>query len=181
MKTTYLVWKDSAVSGDYIQISGKEFLALVRLPENKGRHFIKLLNVSEYDRDGAIIMETTKDEYVEWRNEKRRREYLQEINPGIKPISYHAIESDDGRFGEELLADNNCDIEQDYISALEPDLLKKALSLLTDEEYRLIEYIYLLPQKGTERGYSTLIGVPKSTVNRYKLAIFEKIKKIIEE
>jgi len=55
MRTTYLVWKTPPQNGeapDWQQIKGKDFLALVRSSESKGRYFIKLpsTNVSAEDK-----------------------------------------------------------------------------------------------------------------------------------
>jgi DNA-directed RNA polymerase specialized sigma subunit len=83
---------------------------------------------------------------------------------------------DDGCFGEELLADNDSDVEPQYIKTWE---FETALSSLTDEERHLVDYLYLQDEQGTVRAYEKLTGISKSTVSRQQNAILEKLKKLL--
>lgn len=180
MKTIYLIWKNPATPNGYKEISGQEFLTLVRSSEAKGRYFIKLPSVSEDGSDGAIVMETTKDKYIDWKSEKNHTDYLLRHKAGRPTLRYHALEDEEGDYGEEMLADDNTDVELKCITALEPDLLHEALAKLTEDEYQLIEYMYLSPEKGTERGYSAITGIPQKTINNRKIRILQKIKNYFE-
>lgn len=184
MKTTYLVWKDPSTGGinpDWQQLTGQEFLALVRSPENKGRHFVKLYGTGDDGSDGNIVMEATEAEYRKWRIEKRHKQYLRDINPGYTEISYHAMETEDGCYGEELLRDENCDVEAECFKKFEIEAVRAAVSNLSDDERQMVEYFYLSENQGTERVYAELAGIPKSTVNRRKTAVLSKLKKLLEE
>jgi hypothetical protein len=80
MKTTYLIWKDPSCNGidpDWQEITGKEFLALVRSAESKNRHFIKLQSTEDDGADGAIVIEATKIDYMDWKREKNHAHYVQ--------------------------------------------------------------------------------------------------------
>jgi RNA polymerase sigma factor (sigma-70 family) len=180
MKTTYLVWKDPACNGvnpEWLEITGQEFYILPK----QGRYFIKLASTEPDGSDGAIVMESTKAVYVAWRKEKRHSEYLRDSNPGYTQISYHAIESEDGCYGEEFLPDAACDIEADFLKRQEPELLREALSRLCDDERRMIEYLYLADKPGTVRGYSDMTGIPQKTVNDRKTRAIDKLKKYFSE
>jgi len=182
MKTTYLIWKDPSCGGvnpDWKKISGKEFLALVRSPEGKGRFFIKLPSTENDGSDGTVVMEATEATYQNWKREKNRTDYLRLLGKAITVVSYHAMKSDDDEcFGEELITnpDNTEEAERLIIFALET-----ALASLTDAEYRLIEFLYLSDKPGTVRAYEEMTGIPKTTVSRRQKAALEKLKKYFSE
>lgn len=184
MKTTYWVWKDpfcNGVNTDWQELTGREFLTLVRSPEKQGRYFIRL-GSSEFDgSDGAVVMETTEAAYTAWKQEKNHTDYLRNVAKGTSTVSYHALESEDCTFGEELLPDTNCDIEADFIHSQEPEILREALLLLSDDERQMMEYLYLSAHPGTVRGYEEMTGIPKSTVNRRQRAVLAKLKKFFED
>jgi DNA-directed RNA polymerase specialized sigma subunit len=176
MRTTYLVWKTPPQNGeapDWQQIKGKDFLALVRSPESEGRYFIKLPSTNGDFSDTAIVMETTEAEYLKWKREKNHADYLKNCGKHITVISYHIFESD-----EEQLPNPANDFEPQFLNAM---ALDAALASLTDEEYRLVEFLYLSDKPGTVREYEQLTGMPKSTVSRRHKAVIEKIKVFFED
>jgi hypothetical protein len=186
MKTTYLVWKDrdcNGVNPDWQEITGQEFYALVNAPENKGRRFIKLYSAIEDGSDGDIVMESTKEEYRKWRKEKDHSDWVREGQEeiGYQVVSYHAMETEDGCFGEELLRDENCDVEAECAKTFEREAVRAAIARLSEEEKRMVEYFYLSAEQGTERDYALLHGIPKTTVNRKKMAALEKLKNFLSE
>lgn len=181
MKTTYLVWKDPTCHGanpDWQEISGKEFLALVRSPDGKGRWFIKMDSTERNGADGAVVMEATKSEYVRWRKEKDHSDWVREgqAKRGYKVVSYNAIETEDGCFGEELLADEDSDVETDCHRQFERERVKAALAALSDEEREMIGFL-LISGKGSERDFARLTGIPQKTINDRKNRAIAKLKK----
>lgn len=180
MKTTYLVWKNPTRDGinpSWRELSGQEFLALVRSAEVTGRYFVKLENAE----DGtAIIIESTRASYLAWKKEKRRREYLKACAGGKPAISYHALALDGGCSCEELLEDKAADVLTECLVKLTRETLKAALASLTADEYRLISYLYLAEEAGTIREYANLTGKKKSTIGRRKSAILQKMKDFFE-
>jgi len=180
MRTTYLVWKQPLCNGsapEWQEITGQEFLALVRSADGAGRYFIKLPGHTEDGSDSAIVLETTRADYLEWKREKNRADYLRNLAKGFNTVSYHSLESEDGSYGEELLADTTIDVTAESIQAIDRQTLSVALASLSPEDYRLIAYLYLSDEKGTERGYSELTGIPQKTVNDRKNRILAKLKK----
>jgi len=130
MKTTYLVWKDPSCNGinpDWQELSGKEFLALVRSDEGRRRHFIRLDSIEPNGADGAIVMEATQVVYADWKREKNRNDYLNRVNGEYTIVSYYALEGDDGSYGEELLADEDTNTENECLSLLDEQALNAAL------------------------------------------------------
>ena len=184
MKTTYLIWKDPSCGGvnpEWQEISGQDFLALVRAPEHKGRRFIKLCGVSGDGGDGDVVMESTERQYAAWKKEKNCADYLRRCNKDFTVLSYHSLESDDGGYGEELLGDTGADIEDEYLRLLDKQTLRAALAQLSEDERRLIAYLYLADEQGTERGYIELTGLAKTTVHDMKVRCLKKLKKFFEK
>ena len=58
------------------------------------------------------------------------------------------------------------------------DALHKALTLLPDEERRLIVALFFMGK--TEREYAELLGVYRNAVHKRKMRILEKLKKLLE-
>lgn len=184
MKTTYLIWKDPNCGGinpDWQEINGQTFLSIVRSTDSPKRFFIKLGSTDQGGSDGAIVMEATESVYREWKREKNRADYLRSLSKDYITLSYHCLESDDGSYGEELLRDESADTESDALLSLDRQALAEALSVLTDDEHRLINYLYLSPESGTERGYTEVSGLAKTTVHDLKVRAFKKLKKFFED
>ena len=188
MKTIYLIWKNPACNGvnpKWKQLSGKEFLDLVRSLEGKNRYFIKLSNHDHEAKDGQIVIEATKTAYQDWKKEKNHADYLQKHSAGWQIISYHAMAkpNEAGTVGdecplEEILIDVDSAFENDFINS---HLLEIALSTLTADERHLIEHLYMVDEPYTLRSYETLTGISKSTSSRRQKAAFEKLKKFFEK
>lgn len=185
MKTTYLAWKDPACGGmnpQWEYLTCGKFLALVKSPEGKNRHFISLNSTSIDGTDGKIVIEATEKEHKAWLKEKRHRQYLRDSDPGYTLISYHAMETDDKDcYGEELLRDEDLDVEAECFKRFEIEALRAAVASLNDDERQMVEYLYLFEKPGTVRGYEKLAGISKSAVSRRKIAVLNKIKKFLSE
>jgi DNA-directed RNA polymerase specialized sigma subunit len=182
MKTIYLAWESPPCDGAtprLQEISGKEFYGIVSTG-SKDRYFIKLPSEFGDAADRAIIMETTKADYLEWRREKNHADYLWKYRKPIRIFSYHALESKDGEcFGEEMLRDENCDVwEEAYVLHLRTEI-RAAISRLDPKERAFIEDFFLSGKQCTEREYSELTGIPQKTINDRKKRAFAKLKKIL--
>jgi len=182
MKTTYLIWKDpfyAGVNPDWQELTGREFYALVKSPDAKGRHFIKLPSTHADGSDGAIVMEVTTADYQQWKCEKNHNDYLNREAKPFTTVSYHAVESDDGEnYGEELLADD-VDIEADYIKSLEPEQIKAAVQQLNSAEYELIDFLILSGNDVVDQDYADKTGIPRRTVTYRKMAVLKKMKNFL--
>ena len=185
MKTTYLIWRDPACNGvnpEWQEISGKEFITLVRSPEAKGRYFIKLPSTNGDGSDDTIVVEATQASYLEWRSARNHADYIRSCGRDTSILSYHAMESEDGEcFGEELLRDEGCDVEDEYFANLVREEISAAVMQLTAKEQDLIHFLYLSDKQGTERGYSELTGIPQKTINDRKNRALAKLLKILSK
>ena len=184
MKTTYLVWKDPFCNGidpDWQELSGREFYAFVRSPEAQGRYFVRLESTEPDGSDGCIVLEATQAYYTAWRQEQNHSNYLRRENKGIEILSYHALEGDDGAYGEELLEDTEQNTEDDFIQSEDLRLLPQALAQLTRAERHMVEHMYLSTNPLSEREYSELTGIHYATVHVRRVRILEKLRKFYTE
>jgi RNA polymerase sigma factor (sigma-70 family) len=180
MKTAYLVWKDPFCNGidpDWQELNGREFYAFVRSPEAQGRYFVRLESTEPDGSDGCIVMEATQAYYTAWRREQKHTEYLRKEARGIEVLSYHALEGDDGAYGEELLEDTTQDVEEDFVQSEDLRLLPAALAQLSKAERHMIEHLYLSANPLSEREYSELTGIHYATVHVRKTRILVKLQK----
>ena len=81
LKTRYFRRKQNSDAVEWIEMSGAEYLDFVRDPENKDRFFLNMKNV---------VLECSKEEYLQSRTEKRRSDYLAESKKGWTIISLFA-------------------------------------------------------------------------------------------
>jgi hypothetical protein len=185
LKKIYLIWKDPAANTgrrEWVQLTGREFYGFVRSPEAKGRYFIRLSAVSEHCRDGMIIIEASRAEYMEWRREQDHSAYLREQekpqNPDggtendTDPIPLHLCA---------LVADDEADVEEICIRALESGDLHDALSRLSADEYAMIAFLYLSGEKRTEQAYADLKGIKRKTVSGRKGRALRKLVRFLEK
>lgn len=181
MKNTYLVWENPAcksINPIWRELNGQEFLALVRSTEVAGRYFVKLGNA----QDGtAIVIEATRASYLAWKKEKNHSEYLKSCAESTSTFSYHEGDSAEGGCGEELMEDITADVLSECFAAMTRETLKAALVSLTEDEYKLIAYLYLSDKRGTESRYAALCGVSQKAINKRKIRVLAKLKTFFEK
>ena len=179
MSKIYLVKNTQATEAmnEWIEMNGSDFYKFIKSPEAKGRYFIKLPSLSVDSGDDTIVIESSKVKYVEWRKEERRKRYLHECEKGFTVISYHAMESDDGSFGEELIPDKSVDIEPEVELIMACEKLADALTKLNADERWLIDEIIVNGVNSVQ--LSTETGIPQQTISWRKIKILKKLKKFI--
>lgn len=173
MKKVYLVWKDrncNGVNPEWQELNGQEFYTFIKQPENKRRLFIKFHGENEQDCD--IMIESTEKAYVSWRKEKDHHDWIREGQAaiGYQVVSYHAMETDDGCFGEELISDPKSKFENFIADKIVMEQLSNVLNALTQDEWWLIEKIYKEEKSLSEVG--ELLGMSK-------VAIFKRLNKVL--
>jgi len=183
MKTTYLIWKNQNCDGvnpDWQEISGQEFLALVRSESGTNRRFVKLDATNGDGSDSAIVMEATEIEYQEWKREKNHRDYLNSYAKGTTTILYNDWDNEEEDvYGEELLADSY-NLEEEFFKSHDLASLKTALSLLSDEERQTVECLYLSEKPMAERDYAKFLGISNGAAHYKKVAVLGKLKSLIK-
>lgn len=178
MAKKYYIWNDPSCKGINIawkELSGKEFLAMVKRPENKGRWFIRLGNEVCPDAD-IIILEVTEAEYDAWKQEKNAGDYLrrQSKDTSITSLDCPPQESELESLYE-TVADEKVDVERAALFHLAHETLELALKSLSDDEADLMAKIYV--KGNTPAEIARELGVHRSTITRRVDTALNKLKK----
>lgn len=80
--------------------------------------------------------------------------------------------------GEDILIDDSVDVAEQVIHKIMLDKLRNSLSLLSENEQRLIHALFF--EGMTEREYAEKEGVYHNAIHKRKLRILAKLKKIME-
>lgn len=83
--------------------------------------------------------------------EKDHSDYLKEQEESWTALSLYAIADKNGCSGEEVIRDETQDVEAEAILRMETEALRRAITLLDSESYRLIYALYLASTQKTER------------------------------
>ena len=184
MKKLFFRWKDEFCNGtnpELIEMTGKEFLEFKRNPENKHRKFIEF--VDEYNEAPTIVIEATQERYDEWHKEeeRKRRRKQQEKKRAYKLVSMDeeipSIESGEITL-HDVLPDENVIVEDDAIKNCMISRLREAVKELSKDESELIANLYLVENPLTEKAYAEYLGVSQQEINKKKLIVLEKLRKI---
>ena len=121
MRKIYLVKKNPEQPADgnnWIVMNSFEFMNFVKTPDGQKRKAsIGQLDACSVD-DMIIIAECGAETAKQWRSEKDRHDYLASIEKqsGMTVFSYNTqTTTEDEMSGEELLADNQCDVVEEVL------------------------------------------------------------------
>lgn len=92
MTTKYLAWKDANCNGnniEWLELTGREFYALIKSPAGKGRYFIRLYDDIGFECN-EIYIEATLSGYRNWRVDENAHNYLKRINKDYETFSLDA-------------------------------------------------------------------------------------------
>lgn len=178
MKKKYYVWKDPDCGGsniEWVELTGREFFALLKCPENKTRHFIRLGPGIDPDAD-MIYIEATEEQYKEWEQEHnaykyrcRRRRAVQFLSMDAPPTSTNIASL------HEVVPDEEVDVEKAALSHLAHEKLEEVLRGLSGEDAKLLAELYLQGKSAAEVARER--GVNRSTVSRQASALLERLQK----
>lgn len=165
----------NATDGHWQKVNGREFYDIVHSPAGQGRYFI--------DLDG-IVFETSEAMYSDWKKEKNHSDYLAKQAEGWEELSMYT--DDIGRYkglegcenGEEILADESVDVEEDAVHNMEIAALRLALKALDAASYQLIYDLYLAEQRKSEYELAVEYGTSRNAIHRRKNRIFKNIKNL---
>lgn len=124
-----------------------------------------------------ILLEASKREYETIDTEEQRIKYIKRTERNIKLISYDK-ENDNGTALKDIIPDSNYNLENYVVRKIELENLKKALLMLSDEEYNLIKALFF--EQKSLREYGKIIGKHYTTVQNNRDKILEKLKKFIK-
>jgi len=119
----------------------------------------------------------TEQVYKTYYKMDRREKYLEESDVEHGKVNYHALDTDT-RSGEEILADNSHNVEDEATLHIMADKLRESLALLDEQERELINVLYF--EGKSERAYSIKSGIPQKTINDRRHRILDKLKKLME-
>ena len=181
MSKKYFVWKDPACGGiniEWLEITGKEFYSMMKLPENKERRFVRLGNEVCKD-DDVIYMEATEAQYLSWRKEKDERLYRQKVNSSYKTISMDVEAAGvEDVLVEETVADEQMNTEEQVINGLDAAQVRKALEDFTEEEVKILLAIYVHKRKFVS--VAEELGVSRQAVSKRAERLLARLKKYFE-
>ena len=169
MKTRYFRRKQNSDAVEWIEMSGAEYLDFVRDPENKDRFFLNMENV---------VLECSKEEYLQSRTEKRRSDYFAESKKGWMIISLFA-QADKESTGEEVIPDPDADVEENILHTLAVQRVREVVDALPEEDAALLRALYLQTPPLTLRAYSEKTGIPVMTLHYRKEKLLRLLKQQI--
>lgn len=183
MKNIYLVKENPKAEKEsvkWIEMTRAEFGVFIKSKAAEGRFFARLPKDLGQEGDN-IIYEVSKEQYVEWRAEKRHVQYLRDLESemGYKIVSYSKTSSEDN-YCEDQIESNGYDLLSEIISDLEIESLQQVLRNLSKDEYQLIKDLYLLEKPLTVRELGEKNGVHFVTISKRKNRILAKIKAMLE-
>ena len=134
MAKQYYIKKDYANSGpdiEWIAFNGKEFYQLITSPAGRDRYFI--------DMDEFMI-ESTEEEYKDWRKEKDHADYLLEQESQVQLLPLYG--GDEGG-PEGFIPDQSASTEDQAMASIVRKALSEALNSLDEESYMIIDALIL--------------------------------------
>lgn len=151
---------------EWIEMTGKEFLAFVNAPCNAGRFFI--------DMDD-VVLECTEAEHQAYRSEVNHHNYLMEQEEGWETVSLYCLEPDTGCNGEEVIAAETQDVEGAAIFSADKKNLAIALLQLDSKSYSLVYALHLASERKTERQLAAEYGVSQIAIHKRKKKILKNL------
>ena len=186
MANKYFVWKDvncNGVNPEWIEMDGRTFYEFTKDHANKNRRFVRLGNEVCEEAD-IIYLEATYEQFLKWHKEDVRN---YRIRKDEKENPYKKVSFDD-KAGElhdltfnEVVPDDSVNVEQEVVSKLHYEYVRKIVMDLPLEERHIIEVMYYGPKQLSARSAATIFGIPQKTLNNKKIKIFEKIKKSLAQ
>ena len=156
-------------SGNYVEISYTDFC---RRRESDQTYVDKLFIPVQ-----GCLLEVVREQYTEFYRDKERWRYLQKLDTKNSLVSLDGFTDSEGNTLD-FLVDKTVDIAETVVHALLVDRLKAALPLLSVSEQTLIQAIFF--EELSEREVGLRLGITQSVVNKRKVKILMKLRKIIE-
>lgn len=130
-----------------------------------------------YWKMNGYLYEVSKEQYLEYRKEQDRHNYLKKNEQEAIILSLDALGAE-GTSGDVFIADERVNVEEEIVHKLLLDKLKNAVSKLSAEELLLIDLLY--SKLKTEREISKITGIPQRTICYRKKKIIERLKNFLE-
>ena len=190
MEKRYFAWKDGRQSLDkkqqWVELSAKDFLEICKSniyksPDTR-RYFARLSGVE--NGDTYYLFECDYVNYLKSVNESmhRMRKRIEIRKIGNKGLNIHTISLDFSMAGENGDEYNLHDLIGDPDSAFKDKILismdlKRAISMLSEEERQIVNALYLANKPISEKKLAEKENIPRTTLQNRKYKALKKIKK----
>ena len=125
----------------------------------------------------GCLIEVVREQYTDFYRDKERWRYLQKLDTKNSLLSLDGFVDSEGN-ALDFIADEAAGVEETVIHSMMLDRLNAALLLLSDDERALIRAIFF--DGVSTKEIAKMENVDQSTVNRHKLKILAKLRKIME-
>lgn len=126
----------------------------------------------------GMVIAVTEETYKEYFRIERHLKTLEEKDHRYGLFFYNEYDTDDG-LGEEFIYDpNSPSVEDLVIGKLMQRELRHCLSLLPEEDQKLIHALYY--EQVTEEELGKRIGITQSSVSKWKARIIQKLQIFIK-
>lgn len=162
----------SSTTVQWIEMSGKEYYCFVTDPANKNHHFTDM---------GDVVLECTEEEYKRYKMQDDHSRYISAQGDKWITLSLNELEDHGTYGGEEIIPDEIEDVCDLAILNIRKEALRKALRLLSNDDYRMIMLKYDPRYTMTEAKIGTIFGLSQSGVSKRIGAIKNFLKKLVIE
>lgn len=123
----------------------------------------------------GILVEVTNEVYIAYYAMERKEKYLIERDKAHGLLYYDSwnFETSNGR---DFIKDNKANVEEEAIKNLLPDIWSYVEKI--EGKYHICQ---LIADGKTEKEIAEIFGITQQTVNKIKLRLFKKLRKIIEK
>jgi RNA polymerase sigma factor (sigma-70 family) len=184
MKTIYLVKRNPNVSNanNWLFMSGAEFIQFLQTPEGQQRkHLFKVIDRAE-SYDSRIIMECEPELAKQIEKEHNRKQYLRRVKQksGYSTLYFDDVRGEDDELsGEDVVADEMCNVEEDAIRNIELQMLRAAIPKLTAEEQKIIHTVFYSGHSMGEVQCAKQLGITRYSLREKVSSILLKLKKML--
>ena len=165
----------------FMRLCSREAYDYLCSAEGKKKRFMK---TGASEDGGETVFVEVPDAYLKKHREAERREqYVSDSkrDSGFLFLSLSDLRSAENDFRiESILTDTDADVEEWVLRKEELDLLRKALKMLTADERKLIERLYLSDRPVSERQLSREWNIPQTTLQYRKQKVLLKLRKYLD-
>lgn len=123
-------------------------------------------------------VEVNEEVYKTYYQEIEKEKYEQKKQRVFHVMSYNSLDTDE-QLGEETLEDMEAEpVDDVLVRNFLIEQLRRSLGLLNEDEMELIQGLFY--QGMSEREYAEKIGLSQKGVNKRKVKILSKLKKVLE-
>lgn len=133
----------------------------------------------KYIKLNGKLIPVTDEVYIAYYRQDRRARFSHEKHQMQGVVSFQELDTEE-MTGEDMIPDLDAtSVEEQVAERLLHEHLRYCLSLLTDEEQKLIFALYY--EEMTEREYAKTIGISQVAVHKRKHRALEKLREMIKK